>query len=102
MEKIELINMTLDEIRRAALMIEGVRNQAVFHDYIRPTDEVIMQTIADCTQQLERTRLSLRDVLEEITEFQNGTGMLCGVDCALAKVPFALIYERKTDKDFEN
>lgn len=100
MEKIELISLTLDEIRRAASMIEDIRNTAVWHDYTSP-DAVKKQIITDCTEQLERTRLQLRKVLEEIAEFQNDHDMLCGVDCALSKVAFDLIYERVTDEDFE-
>lgn len=100
MEKIELINLTLDEIRRAALMIECVRNTAVCHNDVSP-DDLKRQIMTDCTEQLERTRLQLREVLEDIAEFQNGRDMLCGVDCALSKVAFDLIYERKTEEDFE-
>lgn len=100
MEKIELINLTLDEIRRAAQMIEGVRVQALWSNHISP-DSVKDKIATDCTEQLERTRLALREALEDIAEFQNNQDMLSGVDCALAKVSFDLIYERKTDEDFE-
>lgn len=100
MEKIELINLTLDEIRRAAQMIEGVQVQALWSNHISP--DIVKDKIAtDCTEQLERTRLALREALEEIAEFQNNQDMLSGVDGALAEVSFDLIYERKTDEDFE-
>lgn len=99
MEKIELINLTLDEIRRAAQMIEGVRVQALWSNHISP--DIVKDKIAtDCEEQLERTRLVLREVLEDIEEFQNGQDMLLGVDCALAKVSLDLIYERKNEDDF--
>lgn len=100
MKKIELINLTLDEIRRAGSIIEDVRNTAVWHDHVSP-DTVKKQIIAGCTEQLEQTRLQLRNILEEVTEFVNGHDMLCGVDCAVSKVAFDLIYERVTDEDFE-
>lgn len=100
MEKIELINLTLDEIRRAAQMIEGVCTQVLWSNRLSPCD-VKEKITASCTEQLERTRLALREVLEDIAEFQNNQDMLSGVDCALAKVSFDLIYERKTDEDFE-
>lgn len=100
MEKIELINLTLDEIRRAAQMIESDRVQSICNNRVLPNrDEV--EVAAECTEQLEQTRLALREVLEEIAEFINNHGMLSGVDCALTKVSFDLIYERKTDDDFE-
>lgn len=99
MEKIELINLTLDEIRRAAQMIEGVRVQALWSNHISP--DIVKDKIAtDCTEQLERTRLALREALEDISEFMNNKDMLSSVDCALSKVPFDLIYERKNEDDF--
>lgn len=100
MEKIELINLTLDEIRWAAQIIEGVRVQVLWRKNISP--DIVKDKIAtDCVEQLERTRLALRKALEDVAEFLNNQDMLCGVDRALTKVSFDLIYERKTDEDFE-
>lgn len=100
MKKIELINLTLDEIRRATQMIESVRAQVIWSNHVSPAS-VKNKIATDCTEQLERSRLALREVLEGVAEFLNAQDMLSGVDCALTKVSFDLIYERKTDEDFE-
>lgn len=100
MEKIELINLTLDEIRRASTMINGVLNDTVRH--LRQEDNEILQIRASrMTEVLENARISLRDVLENLGNCQNETDMVCPVDVALSEVAFDLIYERKDEYDFE-
>lgn len=100
MEKIELINLTLDEIRRASTMINGVLNDTVLH--LRQGDNEVLQARANyMSKALEYARLSLRQVLENLGNCQNETDMVCPVDVALSEVAFDLIYERKDEYDFE-
>lgn len=100
MEKIELINLTLDEIRRASTMINGVLNDTVRH--LRQQDNDILQVrVNHMAEVLEDARLSLRQVLENLGNCQNATDMVCPVDVALSEVAFDLIYERKDEYDFE-
>ena len=99
MEKIELINLTLDEIRRSTTTISVVRNSAV--DMNRGESKTLESIANDCDAILEDTRIKLRDVLESVAEFQNAKDMICGVDVALTQVPFDLIYERKKASDYE-
>lgn len=101
MEKIELINLTLDQIRWAAQTIEDVRMHAEFHSYVNKDDTVSQQMQKDCNKVLDDCRIALRDVLEIITEYQNMNDVLSGVDVALTEVPLDLIYERTTEEDYE-
>lgn len=99
MKKIELINLTLDEIRKACTTVDNVCDDTkhILHeeDY-----ESLKKLVNDCEDVLNSVRVKLRDVLEEVVDYQNATDMLSGVDCALAKVPFDLIYERTSEDDY--
>ena len=44
----------------------------------------------------------LRDVMEEIGEYMNAHDIVQGVDVAINKTIYDLVYERKTEKDYEN
>lgn len=101
MEQIELINLTLDQIRWAAQTIDNVRMHAEFHRYVNKDDAVTKEMQEDCSKVLDDCRLALREVLENILEYQNGSDALSGVDVALTKVPLDLIYERTTEEDYE-
>lgn len=108
MKSIELINLTLNEIRRSAQMIADVENDyqhLIFNMEANGADSELIafnQKSADrLHSDLERCRLALRDVLEDIAECQNNRDMVTGVDAALGQVSYDLIYERKTDKDYE-
>lgn len=92
MDKIELINLTLDEIRRSANMVEKMRMIAG----IRCCQKIQN----DCNQVLEECRISLRNTLETIANFQNDNDMLTNIDIALCDVSYDLIYERKNEDDF--
>ena len=106
MTTIELINLTLDEIRRSAQRISDVMTeQGMILKYDTPmskkSEEVITEGFMRKYNALEYCRKSLRDVLEHIAEFQNGWGMTESVDAAIGKVAYDLIYERTTDEDYE-
>ena len=92
MKKIELINLTLDEIRRSVSMISEVQNCALNAN--KNNNEVLQELSTDCDNILEEARIKLRDVLENVAEFQNAKDMICGVDVALTDVSYNLIYER--------
>ena len=44
----------------------------------------------------------LRDVMEEIGEYMNDHDIVQGVDVAINKTIYELVYERKTEDDYEN
>lgn len=108
MKSIELINLTLNEIRRSAQMVADV--EADYRNLIFNMEKEgfdaerieLNKEFADrLHEDLERCRLALRNVLEDIAECQNNRGIVTGVDVAIGKVAYDLIYERKTDKDYE-
>lgn len=100
MRKIELINLTLDEIRRSATMVSDVYKDAAYSNR-EEQNELFKTLMSDCERVLEDARIKLRDVLEDIAEFQNAKDMVCGVDMALGETAYDLIYERKDESDFE-
>lgn len=108
MKSIELINLTLNEIRRSAQMIAGVENDyrnLIFNlekdGFDAEKIEFNKRSADSLHADLERCRIALRDVLEDIAECQNNRDMVMGVDAALGEVAYDLIYERMTDKDYE-
>lgn len=108
MKSIELINLTLNEIRRSAQMVADVEadyRNLIFNMEKDGFDAKRIESnkkYADrLHEDLERCRIALRDVLEGIAECQNNRDMVTGVDAALGSVAYDLIYERKTDKDYD-
>ncbi len=107
MKSIELINLTLNEIRRSAQMVADVENDYQHLIFSMEKDGHDQESIAfnkqcadDLHSALERCRKQLRDVLEDIANVQNFKDMLIPVDVAIGEVAYDLIYERKTDNDF--
>lgn len=105
MSDFELINLTLDQIRRIAGIIEQVRVEQWHLLKAQGEESISGKIMKDCYDKneaaLKKCRLALRNVLEDIAEYQNAGDMVSAVDAALSKVPFDLIYERKSEEDFE-
>ena len=105
MSDYELINLTLDQIRRIAGAIELVRIEQWHLLKAQGEESISGKIMKDCYDKneaaLKKCRLALRNVLKDIAEHQNAGDMVSAVDAALSKVPFDLIYERKNEKDFE-
>lgn len=106
MRTIELINLTLNEIRRSAQCVADVMSEQSMilkYDFQldNVTSDVLENGILRKFNALEKCQKALRDVLEDIAELQNDCDMVEGVDAALGKVAYDLIYERTTDEDYE-
>lgn len=105
MSDFELINLTLDQIRRIAGIIEQVRVEQWHLLKAQGEESISGKIMKDCYDKneaaLKKCRLALRNVLEDIAEYQNAGDMVSAVDAALSKVPFDLIYKRKSEEDFE-
>lgn len=104
MSDYELINLTLDQIRRIAGIIEQVRVEQWHLTKINGSGipgKIMRECYNKQEAALKKCRLALRKVLEDIAEHQNAGDMVSSVDAALSKVPFDLIYERKHEEDFE-
>ena len=104
MKTIELINLTLNEIRRSAQVIADVTaecSMAINHQSNETVMGIMDTSIKENNAALDRCRIALRDVLEDIANYQNSCDMVENVDTALSKVAYDLIYERTTDEDYE-
>lgn len=101
MRKLELINLTLDEIRKASGIVNEVCNDTK-RSYYEEENEVQKNIIVDCEKILEEIRIKLRDTLGYIITSQDVKDMLTEVDYALSKLPNDLIFGHKTDEDFES
>ena len=51
---------------------------------------------------LKRIHHMLRDVLEEVGEYMNDNDIVQDVDVAINSAIYDLVYERKTEKDYES
>lgn len=105
MNDYELICLTLEEIRKQAYNLQNLKDTNVWRAHYNPDSEMKQmeeESIKECNEVLKATRIALRDdVLEDISNYNNGVDNICGVDVSLSEVSFDLIYERKTDKDYE-
>ena len=105
MSDFELINLTLDQIRRIAGVIEQVRVEQWHLLKAQGKESISGNIMKDCYDKngaaLRKCRFALRDILDDIAEHQNAGDMVSAVDAALSKVSFDLIYERKSEEDFE-
>lgn len=105
MNNYELICLALEEIRRQAYnsqQLVGNLQWVVKCKDGQESDESLHLLLEESEQVLKETLAALRDkVLEQITEYNNGIDNVSGVDVALSKVAFDLIYERAKANDYE-
>ena len=104
MKTIELINLTFNEIRRSAQCVADVTSEcsmAINHQSNETVVGLMETSIKENNAALERCRIALREVLEDIANYQNSCDMVENVDVALGKVAYDLIYERTTDEDYD-
>ena len=107
MEKIELINMALFEISRECQIVDALSKESLRHiEVIEAKGEEVPDTFRKLKEQhdemLSDIHKMLRDVMEEIGEYMNAHDIVQGVDVAINKAIYNLVYERKTEKDYEN
>lgn len=104
MTTIELINLTLNEIRRSAQVVADVTVEAEMilpHQASETVKDILSERIKQNKDALNQCRIALREALEDIAEYQNSIDMVSSVDAELGKVAYDLIYERKTDEDYD-
>lgn len=109
MKQIELINLTLDEIRRAA---QGLADVEVSYQYLIhrsfldggdfESRKYNQERLQEMQEVLENCRLSLRKTMEDLIGYLGAHDMIAPVDEALSQVAHELIYEHKTDNDYED
>jgi len=92
---IQLINITLDEIRRSCTSIEEVR---IISGVVAGTSggkgsyKDIEKSVAE---QLQTTRRKIKDVLEDISNFRNATDMLDEDELDFTAEAYALINSKE-------
>ena len=105
MNNYELICLALEEIRRQAYNSQQLVDNlgwVVKRKKGQEQDESLRLLLEESEQVLKETLATLRDkVLEQIAEYNNGIDNVSGVDVALSKVAFDLIYERAKANDYE-
>ena len=103
MDTIELIKLTLEEIRRSSEMIESCKNNYIMIAKSKNNaTEYRANEIMDYVDVIEKARISLRDTLNDLLKFQEAKDMFTGVDIALSKTAIELINVIKNESDFEN
>ena len=107
MERIELINMALFEIGRECQIVDNLRTESLRHiEVIEAKGEEVPDIFRKLNESHEVTlkliHYMLRDVMEVIGEYMNCQDIVQGVDVAINKTIYDLVYERKTEKDYES
>ena len=105
MNDYELICLALEEVRKQAYNLQHLKDSmewVAMREKDQTADKCQQTFIKESGEVLKETLANLRDgVLEGITEYNNGIDNVSGVDIALSKVSFDLIYGRTTDGDYE-
>lgn len=89
----ELINITLDEIRRSSTVIEQVSHESAIRSIYSSEKEVYDGMHSRGKIALGCIRQKLRDVLDEISEYRNNEGMLDEDEIEFTKGAYDLIYK---------
>ena len=89
----ELINITLDEIRRSSTVIEIVSHESAIRSIYSPEKEVYDGMYSRGKIALGCIRQKLKDVLEEISEYRNSEGMIDEDEIEFTKGAYNLIYK---------
>ena len=90
----ELINITLDEIRRSSTVIEQVSHESAIRSIYSDEKEVYNGMHSRGKDALNSIRKKLRDILEEISEYRNDEGMLDEEEIEFTKGAYDLIYKK--------
>jgi signal transduction histidine kinase len=109
MRSVELIELGLNEIARDCRIIDDVAIESKYAASQRASDETntntieIFERIAKRHESvLKEVHEKVRDLMEFVGEYMNGQDMVSGVDVAISKTIYDLVYERTTDEDYEN
>ena len=106
MSDYELINLTLDQIRRIAGVVELVRIGQWHLLKIKGDESISGKIMKECYEKndkaLKKCLTDLKNVLSDIAEHQNNGDMVTAMDAALSKVPFEILYQGKSEKDYED
>ncbi len=106
MRRIEIIELGLNEIARECRIIDGVAMDCKVANEMRiakgkGSDETFEHIEKQHDEVLKEVHEKVRDLLEYVGEVMNAGEMVTGVDIAINKTIYDLVYERTTEKDYE-
>ena len=106
MRKIELIELGLNEIARECRIIDGVSMDCKCAIEIekakgKEADNVMSRLSVKHDEMLTEIHGKVVDLLEAVGEYLNANEMVTGVDLALNKAIYDLVYERTKEEDYE-
>lgn len=107
MRSIELIELGLNEIGRECRIIDDVMTDVIHAGQLlevtKNGDKVAFfdRMATQHADMLKEVHKKVRDLLEFVGEYLNGQDMVSGVDLAINKTVYDLVYERTKDEDYE-
>ena len=106
MKKIELIELGLHEVLRQCHVIDGVMTECIHGSNIQEAkgigrDRFLDKLVYNHQELLDEVHTKVIELLDLCGEYMNNSGMTDGVEAAISKVVYDLVYERKTEKDYE-
>ena len=106
MRKIELIELGLNEIARECRIIDCVAMDCKASNALRVakgkgSDETFEHIVKQHDEILEEVHSKVRELMEYVGEVMNAGEMVTAVDAAISKPIYDLVYERKTEKDYD-
>ena len=102
MERIELIRLALFEIGRECDIIDSVAVECRHMRTMGKDKDPIFERIEKRHEMLlAGVHEKLRDIMEEVGEYMNNYDIVSGVDVAINKTIYDLVYERTSELDYE-
>lgn len=106
MKRIEKIELGLYEIARECRTIDRVATSyetlnAIHEAGGHEIDKVLLELPDQHEDFLKDVHAKVVELLEMVGEYMNGCDMVHPVDIAINKPIYDLVYERKTEEDFE-
>lgn len=107
MKKIELIELGLNEIARECRIIDSVAVSCQYSNDMRiakgkGSDYTFEHIIKQHEEILSEVHEKVVALLDYVAEVMNAGEMVTATDAAISKPIFDLVYERKTEDDFED
>ena len=107
MRSIELIELGLNEIARECRIIDDVMTESMHASLLldatsnNERSEFFDRMATQHADMLKEVHGKVRDLLEFVGEYLNGQDMVSGVDLAINKTVYDLVYERTKEEDYE-
>jgi hypothetical protein len=115
MDKIELINLELEEIRKSTIILNNIKKgfEGISYNASKVSNDnkdidtkinagiIARQQIDRCKDMLNKCEDDLNQLVNKLWEELNSQDAITGTDVALSKVPMELINRTKKEEDYE-